>query len=133
VLAQPARCALRVRHGGGYESWVSLFVADACATPRDDADAELILLTQCLNDNGGQKERCGQAVEAVNACHRRRKATLQVLESNCGEAQSAYESCMEGGGAAGGDRGVCIGKLKAFLACAEVATAQQQQQQQQAH
>eukprot|EP01046_Picozoa_sp_COSAG06_P068047 COSAG06_NODE_17916_length_914_cov_1.397546_1_plen_67_part_01 len=32
----------------------------------------------------------------------------------------------------GGDRGVCIGKLKAFLACAEVATAQQQQQQQQA-
>lgn len=84
------------------------------------ADTELILLSQCINDNDGHKERCSPAMDAVSACHRRREATLQILEANCGETQEAYEKCMEGSG--GSDRAICLGNLRDFLACAESAT-----------
>eukprot|EP01043_Picozoa_sp_COSAG02_P085100 COSAG02_NODE_22806_length_739_cov_2.906250_1_plen_36_part_01 len=36
----------------------------------------MLVLTQCLNDSGGNKDACADACTAIRECHKRRDAAL---------------------------------------------------------
>jgi hypothetical protein len=85
----------------------------------DPCDAEMLMLTQCLNEAGGRKEACAAASAAIRECHKRRDTALRAIDAKCAAPQSAYEGCMQANTT---DPTRCIGLLDAFLVCAESAT-----------
>lgn len=94
-----------------------------CTTERSPTaccTVQMLILTQCLNDSGGNKDACADACTAMRECHRRRDAALLAIDGKCGPAQSAYEGCMR---ASAADPTRCIELLDMFLACAESATS----------
>ena len=80
----------------------------------------MLILTQCLNESGGNKDACADACAAITECHKRRDAALETIDSKCAASQSAYERCMQANTA---DPTRCIELLDTFLVCAETATS----------
>lgn len=80
----------------------------------------MLVLTQCLNDSGGNKAACADACTAIRECHKRRDAALLAIDGKCAPSQSFYEGCMQANTT---DPTRCIDLLDQFLACAESATS----------
>jgi hypothetical protein len=86
----------------------------------DSCDAQLLILTQCLNESGGNKDACSDACTAIRECHKRRDAALLAIDGKCAASQAAYERCMQANAV---DPTRCIELRDMFLGCAESATS----------